>query len=383
MRVFVSWSQDTSRSLAEVLAKWFRNITHRKIDPFCSMHDIEPGERWTRRLANELEATDFGILCLTRDNMDAPWVHFEAGCLSKHIGLARVCPLLFGINPTDLRGPLSQFQAIQFGREEIKQLLDSFNGALGDKGLEQEILDANFTVWWPKLERDVETVLASVSGHEQSMIRTERDLLEEVLSLTRSFVRSPGSAMPMADLTPLGVLRIHRQRPSTDYLQTLIQEAEGDATIRLLGICMMGFTNAPMQAVLGQKLREGCVVRFLTLGADSSFVAQRAIEEKREVQDICNDVALSNKIHRNFIVQRVPEDLRGNIELRHYDAPPNCFLVGTDSRMLVSFYLRGQRGEFLPHLELAVTRGGIYSAFEGHFDAIWDMSKKYVESDKE
>lgn len=46
-----------------------------------------------------------------------------------------------------------------------------------------------------------------------------------------------------------------------------------------------------MEAVLGQKLTDGCVIHFLTLGADSSFVAQRAIEEKREEQDICNDVA--------------------------------------------------------------------------------------------
>jgi hypothetical protein len=379
MKVFIGWSKETSKALAEIIAKWLRNISHRSIDPFCSLHDIEPGEQWTRKLTSELQVTDYGILCLTPQNLDSPWIHFEAGCLSKHITAARVCPLLFDLTPADLRGPLAQFQATRFGREGVKHLLDSFNTTLGDKGLEQDILDANFAVWWPKLEDDVSRVLSDVPQLEPEVIRSERDLLEEILSLIRSFVRSSGAGMPAADLAPLGVLRIHRQRPSTDYLQSLIKDAEAGATIRLLGVCMMGFTNAPMQALLNQKLQENCIIRFLTLAAESSFVTQKAIEEERTPEDVHNDITLSNQIHRNFIVQRVPQEYRSKIAMRHYDAPPNCFLLGTDSRMLVSFYLRGQRGEFLPHLELAVTRGGIFAVFENHFEALWAMANECIE----
>lgn len=381
MKVFISWSKDASKSLAEIIAKWIRNITQRRIDPFCSMHDIEPGVQWIKRLSEELQATDYGILCLTPENIDSPWINFEAGCLSKHIGVARVCPLLFGMNPTDLHGPLSQFQAVLFGKKGMKHLLDSFNTALSDKGIDQEILDANFNVWWPRLEADVDAVLSTILSREPTTVRSERDLLEEILSLTRSFARLSGSAMPTADFAPLGVIRIHRQRPSTDYLQTVIKEAEAGAAIRLLGVCMMGFTNAPMQAVLSQKLQENCTIRFLTLAAESSFVDQRAIEENRTSEDIRNDITLSNQIHRNFIIQRIPQEYRDRIEMRHYDAHPNCFLLGTDSRMLVSFYLGGQRGEFLPHMELAVTRGGIFSVFENHFEALWEKANPSIESD--
>jgi hypothetical protein len=378
MKVFISWSKDTSKSLAEIVGKCLRNIFHRSIEPFCSLHDIEPGEQWIRRISTELQATDYGILCLTKDNLESPWIHFEAGCLSKHITAARVCPLLFDLASADLHGPLAQFQAVRFGKGDVKRLLDCFNAALGDKGLEQEILDANFGVWWPNLEKDVANILSGIQQPRPEKVRSEREIMEETLSLVRSLARSSASGVPAADLGPLGVLRIHRQRPSTDYLQSLIQQSEPGATIRLLGVCMMGFTNAPMQALLNQKLEENCVVRFLTLAANSSFVVQRATEERRTPEDIRNDITLSNQIHRNFIVQRVPQEYRDRITMRHYDAPPNCFLLSTDSRMLVSFYLRGQRGEFLPHLELAVTRGGIFSVFESHFEALWEMANKCI-----
>lgn len=34
---------------------------------------------------------------------------FEAGALTKSLTVARVCPLLFGVEPSDIKGPLVQF----------------------------------------------------------------------------------------------------------------------------------------------------------------------------------------------------------------------------------------------------------------------------------
>jgi hypothetical protein len=47
-----------------------------------SQDDIETGSGWLARIKNELEATSYGIICLTPQNLDAPWLHFEAGALS-------------------------------------------------------------------------------------------------------------------------------------------------------------------------------------------------------------------------------------------------------------------------------------------------------------
>jgi hypothetical protein len=63
------------------------------------------------KISAELEGASLGILCLTRDNLASPWLLFEAGALSHRFGTRRVCPFLFGLQPTELTFPLAQFQA--------------------------------------------------------------------------------------------------------------------------------------------------------------------------------------------------------------------------------------------------------------------------------
>jgi hypothetical protein len=74
-------------------------------------------------LAKALEGAELGILCLTKENLSSPWILFEAGALSKSMSEGRVVPLLVDLQPTDLDGPLSQFQAITATKEGIRRLL--------------------------------------------------------------------------------------------------------------------------------------------------------------------------------------------------------------------------------------------------------------------
>jgi len=71
-----------------------------------SAEDIGKGARWSALLAGELAQAKIGILCLTRDNLAAPWMLFEAGALSKTLERTFVCPYLLGLRPADLGGPL-------------------------------------------------------------------------------------------------------------------------------------------------------------------------------------------------------------------------------------------------------------------------------------
>ena len=57
------------------------------------------------RYATELENSTFGILCVTKDNINAPWLSFEAGALSKTMDKSFVSPfclILRGQKLTDL-----------------------------------------------------------------------------------------------------------------------------------------------------------------------------------------------------------------------------------------------------------------------------------------
>ena len=113
MKVFISWSGDLSRELAEALRDWLPAVLQ-SVKPFFTPNDIEKGARWGKDIALELQASALGIFCLTKENLTKPWIMFEAGALSKQLDSSRVCPVLFGVESADLEGPLVQFQASPF-----------------------------------------------------------------------------------------------------------------------------------------------------------------------------------------------------------------------------------------------------------------------------
>lgn len=109
MRVFLSWSGERSRAIAEVLKEWLPSVLQ-AIRPYFSPEDTTKGSRWASEIAKELEASRIALLVITPENQEAPWLLFEAGALSKNLDRSRVCPLLFGgMEPTDVKGPLVQF----------------------------------------------------------------------------------------------------------------------------------------------------------------------------------------------------------------------------------------------------------------------------------
>lgn len=190
MKVFISWSGQRSKSLAELLRAWIPAVIQ-AAKPYFSPDDIVKGSRWGAEVAAELEASRIGLLCLTPDNLDAPWIMFESGALSKSLGKSKVCPILFGVDPSDLKGPLVQFQAARFQRDEIERLVRMINGELGELSLASDVLADVFTMWWPKLEAAVRAELAKPSSEPKAQERTDRDLLQEILELARSHAKAP------------------------------------------------------------------------------------------------------------------------------------------------------------------------------------------------
>lgn len=186
MKVFLSWSGQRSRYLAETLRTWLPRVIQ-SLRPWMSDEDISAGSRWLTDISKELGEAKVGILCVTPENQSNPWLVFEAGALSKTLEQPFVCPLLFDLSPGQLKGPLAQFQALSVDRSGILRMLLNLNNAPGHIPLPEKDLGETFDVWWPKLEER----LAGMPKADTETVerRTTDDLLEEVLSITREQLR--------------------------------------------------------------------------------------------------------------------------------------------------------------------------------------------------
>ena len=186
MKVFISWSGKRSQALANMLRDWLPNVIQ-AIKPWMSDVDIDKGSRWSKDIAFQLEESKVGIICLTPENLEAPWILFEAGALSKSLEKSYVCPFLFKIDPSDIKGPLVQFQATKANKNDTQKLLHTINQALEGEAIPKEKLDEAFEVWWPKFEQNLENIPDIETIKEPK--RSDREILEEILELVRTQTR--------------------------------------------------------------------------------------------------------------------------------------------------------------------------------------------------
>ena len=185
MRVFISWSGERSHALARAFRDWLPNVIQ-AINPWMSDVDIDKGARWNTDIALQLSKAKVGLICLTPENLNAPWILFEAGALSKTLKNTYVCPYLFQVEPTDIKGPLVQFQSTKANKDDSKKLIHTINQALEDIKIPKEKLDEAFEVWWPKFE-DYLNIIPDTEVKEPK--RNERDIIEEILELVRGLTR--------------------------------------------------------------------------------------------------------------------------------------------------------------------------------------------------
>lgn len=183
MKVFISWSGQRSAAVANALRYWLPKVIQ-TLDPWMSADDVDKGTRWRSGIASKLEHSSVGIICLTPENLDSTWINFEAGALSKQQHNTHVCTLLLGLEPTDVREPLAQFQATKAHKDDLRKLIFTINSALGDSKLPESELSETFEVWWPKLEERLGQIGALITSSPP--IRPDRELLEEILEIVRS-----------------------------------------------------------------------------------------------------------------------------------------------------------------------------------------------------
>lgn len=180
MKVFVSWSGDQSKAVASSLKNWLPFVFN-GLNVWMSDQDIQAGTQWGQELGKALSECKLGILCLTPENLQSRWITFEAGALSTALSGARVIPYRFQLRRSDISPPLSQFQDEEASEQGTFKLVSSINDALERPWSDDESLRLVFHKWWP----DMRAHLDSVQGLVPTQVRSDRDLLEEILDLAR------------------------------------------------------------------------------------------------------------------------------------------------------------------------------------------------------
>ena len=154
--VFLSWSGELSRCVA-LLFRDFMNQLFTASDPtFISCEDIEMGQKWAEILFTHLKNDNLGIVFVTKENLTAPWLHYEFGALSKE-AFSRVIPVLIDLNRNDVDDtPIGQFQsAISIKKENICKLMTVICKHI-KPSIRPKTLSRRFKKNWDKLRGSIE-----------------------------------------------------------------------------------------------------------------------------------------------------------------------------------------------------------------------------------
>lgn len=189
--VFISWSEENSAShkVAILLKKWISRIIH-TATCYVSSADINAGEIWLSNLLKNLSDSKCGIICLTQDSLDKPWIIFEAGALAVKFEKSRVIPLLIGIEKDHVRSPLNILQCKIANFEGLWDIIKCINDSSDLFTVPEDILSDSFETHWPRLEQDLKAIINSSSFKSLPKKRTVEEKVDDILGLVKSIQQS-------------------------------------------------------------------------------------------------------------------------------------------------------------------------------------------------
>jgi 8-oxo-dGTP pyrophosphatase MutT (NUDIX family) len=334
VKVFISWSGETSKRVALALKELIQ-LCLAPVEAFVSSEDLALGSTWQPLLEKELSASDVGILCLTADSIQSPWVLFEAGAMLR---AKLLIPYLVDLGTADLPPPLRAYHAGS-GDEATAKMLFSISEAAG-LAIGGSVMKQRFDAFWPPIK-------ARISG------RAERPELSGQLGLVTVF-RSRAEGLEA--LAPL--------------LENEIQTTK--KRLWLVGSSLQGFDvgaasgrSNVVTAVAAAAGIAGLDVRILL--TDPSHCGHREAPEKKNPGRIAAEI--EDGISK-LLMEGVPPD-----RVRLYPGTPTVSAVATDDYMLLNPYPYAQPAhQCFSMLVRKMSEGGIYQQYcQSHFEQGWEL----------
>lgn len=184
MNVFLSWSGERSKRIAQLLDEWLQCVIQR-IKPWMSSKDIDRGTIWFTEINDQLKATSTGIICLTRENLNKPWILFEAGALLKGLSSSRLCTLLIDLQPADISDPLAQFNHTLPTKEGMWGLIRTLNNSLLEERISEKILERIFETYWQQFDEAFRKIMGETEAGDLPKKKDKDELMYELLNSVR------------------------------------------------------------------------------------------------------------------------------------------------------------------------------------------------------
>jgi hypothetical protein len=203
MKVFISWSGKLSEEVASLLSEWLPNAVP-GTKTWLSNKDIDKGAIWFSDIATQLKDTSVGIICLTRENSERPWILFEAGALNKGLDKSRVCPLLLDLEDRELSQPLKAFNATKPNKSDMLILCKTINKQNTENAFPDPQLEKFFKKFWRDFESGFTSILKK-HGKSKPPRRPEApEMLEQILETVQTLLNASQSRSLLFDFMSTG-----------------------------------------------------------------------------------------------------------------------------------------------------------------------------------
>jgi hypothetical protein len=182
MKIFISWSGEQSKHVAVLLKDWLPKVLQ-QAKPWLSNKDIDAGTRWPEEIETNLVDSNYGIICLTRQNINKPWIYYEAGALANKLSKPHVCPYLIDLTPSEIpSGPLTIFQAKEAIEKDTYDLVCGLNKECREP-VEEQRIKYHFGREWPSFREELKNLPKENTGTPSK--RPTEDIIDEILVTVR------------------------------------------------------------------------------------------------------------------------------------------------------------------------------------------------------
>lgn len=222
-KIFISWSGKNSKKIAielkEVLEK--KIFASKTLECFVSTVDIASGDDWWNKIQKELKQCKQGILCITKENIKAPWIYFEAGAM-----IARdvpTIPILFNCNIKSLEGsPIIGKQSVDFyDQSQFLQMIYDINKSMDLLPIQKTQLDAIAKDAYSELKTVLQPILKQL---KQTRLFNEKYIYPNHITTVQTntlYISAPMSSIDDKSYTDLrtGLLDLKEQLTGIGFLE--------------------------------------------------------------------------------------------------------------------------------------------------------------------